>query len=283
MEKEFEKNYKHYLKVTFIVIGIIVAIILLDSLQALIFDNSPILKIRDHYNGGQLYYKDKGILVDTYCGVNGRKDTVIKGFSYSLSYENDYEIVDTSKENQDISFAMALELIYEDEQYYYYLPCIKSQYIEVRFDNGKKYNIIAALGNGYVNIGDLDKFNIDYIKEEKAMMWKLENEQETIENVNVNLIKEQLEKADNLEIQHLILMPSKNIGNTKYIQTYNDINVGNPKNENEKFHIEICVVNGEKSFKLMAKDNLTKEETEKIFIDYFENNIVPDISGWYEL
>ena len=163
------------------------------------------------------------------------------------------------------------------------MPCIKSQYIEVRFNNGKKYNIIAALGNGYVNIGDLDKFDIDYIKEEKAMMWKLENEQETIENVNVNLIKEQLEKADNLEIQHLILMPSKNISNTKYIQTYNDINVGNPKNENEKFHIEICVVNGENSFKLMAKDNLTKEETEKIFIDYFENNIVPDISEWYKL
>lgn len=33
----------------------------------------------------------------------------------------------------------------------------------------------------------------------------------------------------------------------------------------------------------MAKDNLTKEEIEKIFIDYLENNIVPDISEWYEL
>lgn len=33
----------------------------------------------------------------------------------------------------------------------------------------------------------------------------------------------------------------------------------------------------------MAKDNLIKEEIEKIFIDYFENNIVPDISGWYEI
>lgn len=115
------------------------------------------------------------------------------------------------------------------------------------------------------------------------MMWKLENEQEVIRNVNIDVIKEELDKVDNLENPYLILTPPRNISDTRYIQTYNDINVGNAKNENEKFHIEICVNDKEKEFKLMAKDNLTKEEIEKIFIDYFENNIVPDISGWYEL
>ena len=160
---------------------------------------------------------------------------------------------------------------------------MKSQYIEVRYSNGTKENIIAALGQGHIDIGVLDKFNIDYIKEEKAMMWKLENDQEVIKNVNSNVIKEELSKADNLEIAYLTLTPPKNIKDTRFIQTYNDINVGNPKNENEKFHIEICVNDKEKEFKLMAKDNLTKEEIEKIFIDYLENNIVPDISEWYEL
>ncbi len=67
------------------VLLIVVPIILLDTIQAFIFDNSPILKIREYYDGGDLYYKDKGLLVDTYCGMNGKKDTVIKGFSYSVS------------------------------------------------------------------------------------------------------------------------------------------------------------------------------------------------------
>ena len=43
------------------------------------------------------------------------------------------------------------------------MPCIKSQYIDVEFGNGKKYNIIPALQNGYINIGDLDKFDIEYL------------------------------------------------------------------------------------------------------------------------
>lgn len=67
-----------------IIIVSIIGIILLDSVQALIFDNSPIIKVRELYNGGDFNYKDKGILVDTYCGINGNKDTVIKGFSYSI-------------------------------------------------------------------------------------------------------------------------------------------------------------------------------------------------------
>ena len=40
------------------------------------------------------------------------------------------------------------------------------------------------------------------------------------------------------------------------------INIGNAKNEKEKFqkfHIEICINDKEKEFKLMAKDNLTRE------------------------
>lgn len=155
------------MKKVFVIIGIIIGIILLDSIQAFVFDNNPILKIREYYNGGRLQYKDKGILVDTYCGGNGKKDTVIKGFSYSLSFEDTYEIVDTTKNKTDFACAEALEEIYEDEDYIYYLPCMKSQYIEVRYNNARKEKLISALANGNITIGDLDKFNIDYIKEKK--------------------------------------------------------------------------------------------------------------------
>jgi len=156
-------------KTIIIIILVIIGVLIIDTAQALIFDNSPLFKIRDYYNGGTLYYKDKGILTDTYCGINGQKDTVIKGFSYSLSNTDMdlYEIVDMTKNNQEISVDTALEEIYEDEKYIYYLPTMKSQYIVVRFRGGREYKIIPALQNGYVNIGDLDKFDIDYIKQEK--------------------------------------------------------------------------------------------------------------------
>jgi len=158
---------KKGIKTTLIVIGILAGIILIDSTQALVFDNNPLIKIRDYYNGGQLQYKDKGIFVDTYCGINGNKDTVIKGFSYSLSFETTYQIVDTTKSMKDFSCAEALEEIYEDEQYVYYLGCMKSQYIEVRYNNGRVEKLISALANGNISIGDLNKFNISYIKYEK--------------------------------------------------------------------------------------------------------------------
>lgn len=85
---------KKVIKKASIIIGIVVAVLVLDSIQALVFDNSPFIKVRKYYNGGDLYYKDGGLLVETYCGTNGNKDTVIKGFSYSLSddtYDEEYK------------------------------------------------------------------------------------------------------------------------------------------------------------------------------------------------
>lgn len=158
---------KNKIKKIILVILIIFAVCLLDSIIALVFDRSPLIKIREYYNGGDLNYKDKGIFVDTYCGTNGIKDTTIKGFSYSLSYDSDYEIVDKTKNWEDFACNETLEEIFEDANYIYYLPCMKSQYIEVRYSDGTKENIIAALGQGHINIEVLDKFNIEYIKIEK--------------------------------------------------------------------------------------------------------------------
>jgi len=70
-----------------LIVGILLGIILIDSIQALILNNNPIIKIKEYYNGGSLNYVSKGILVDTYNCVNRKKSTVIKGFSYTCSYK----------------------------------------------------------------------------------------------------------------------------------------------------------------------------------------------------
>ena len=42
---------KKSLKITLIVLGILLGIIILDTLQAKVFDNSPIIKLRETYYG----------------------------------------------------------------------------------------------------------------------------------------------------------------------------------------------------------------------------------------
>ena len=145
-----------------IVISVIIGIILLDTIQALIFDNNPIIGIQTRN------MKKIGILVDTHHCVNGKHDTVIKGFSYSCKYEGGkYILVDETKEIKDFACAEALESFYEDDIYTYYWNCIKNKYMIVKYDDGSKELISEALKNNHINIQILDKFDINYIKYEK--------------------------------------------------------------------------------------------------------------------
>ena len=119
-------------------------------------------------------------------------------------------------------------------------------------------------------------------KEEiKDIKWKLENRKEVLENIDINIIENELNKVDTLEYEYLILIPSKSIKNTDFLQVYNEEDNESNKNEKEKFHIEICFKDNEEEFTIIGKDNLTKAQVLKIFIEYFENNNLPEIKNWY--
>ena len=153
---------KKIIKRFLIVIGVIVGIILLDSIQALVFDNNPIIGIQTRN------MKKVGILVDTHHCGNGKHDTVIKGFSYSCNYEGGkFTLVDETKNKKDFACDEALEGFYADENYTYYWSCIKNKYMIVKYDDGSKELISDALEKKHIDIQMLDKFNISYIKEEK--------------------------------------------------------------------------------------------------------------------
>lgn len=178
-----------------VIVAIIVGIIFLDSLQAFIFNNNPLLSIKKYQNGGNLNYISKGLIIDTYNCSNGKKDATIKGFSYSCSKakESNYKIVDTSKDIDCFACNQVLEEIYRDDKYIYYLPCEKSKYIKVIYnENNYQESLKSSLKEGYIHISELDKFDIEYIKKELAEMWKLETEQVVIRDVNTDIIKEQI-------------------------------------------------------------------------------------------
>ncbi len=69
-------------KILIITLCSIIGLIFLDFIIALSFNNSPIIKIRDYYNGGSTVYKDKGIFTNTYKCSDGKTKTVLKVTKY---------------------------------------------------------------------------------------------------------------------------------------------------------------------------------------------------------
>jgi len=153
---------KKNIRIILIAIGVIVGVILFDSIQALVFDNNPIIGIDSRC------CKRNGILVDTYYCDNGKKNTVIKGFSYSCSYNGgNYTLIDETKNKLNFSCAEVLQSFYEDEKYIYYWECMKNKYMIVKYEDGFEETISDALIQKHIGIEVLNKFDIDYIKEEK--------------------------------------------------------------------------------------------------------------------
>ncbi len=61
----------------------------------------------------------------------------------------------------------AFETFYEDDEYVYQFPRIKSSYVVVHFRTGEQMNVKEALNSGKIKIGDLDEWKIEYTKTKK--------------------------------------------------------------------------------------------------------------------
>ncbi len=99
---------KKIVKFIGILIIIAVVVILVDTIQAKVFDNSPILKVTENNDGGSLDRIDKGILVDTYVFTDGEKHTVFKWEDYTYTANEDNENEDTPFTDDELS-TMALD------------------------------------------------------------------------------------------------------------------------------------------------------------------------------
>ncbi len=76
-------------KITLIVLGVLVSVIILDTIQAKIFDNSPLLKIRENLDGGSIDYIDKGIFVNHYHCNNNEDVTTWKKTKFACSIKEE--------------------------------------------------------------------------------------------------------------------------------------------------------------------------------------------------
>ena len=125
------------------------------SLTYSIANVHSIYAVRNESNKYELGYKE-GIVIKIF------NMTVYNNTKYSLKEE--FAIIDNSKEFDCINIE---EEIYRDDEYIYYLPCEKSQYIKVIYaPNEYQEGLKSSLAEGNIKISDLDKFNIEYIKKE---------------------------------------------------------------------------------------------------------------------
>ena len=73
-------------------------------------------------------------------------------------------IVDRVEQEGLLTF-QALELFYEDGEYEYYFPSMRSSMVYVEYADGTQKPIKEALAAGDVSIADLDRFGIRYYAE----------------------------------------------------------------------------------------------------------------------
>ena len=69
-------------KIIIISLCSMIGLIFLDFIIALSFNNSPIIKFRDYFDGGSTVYIDKGLFTNTYKCSDGKTKTVLKTTKY---------------------------------------------------------------------------------------------------------------------------------------------------------------------------------------------------------
>lgn len=161
---------KKLIKAILIIIGIILLSVIID-IVCIFSINRPIFAIKDDCDC--IYHVYRGIFYDTYnCPEYSMVQIKSKGTKFSCAnvrfdIGKVIEIVDTTKDIKDFACAEALEEFYSDDKYSYFWNCIKGKYMIVRYESGYEETISSALKYGTINISDLDRHGIHYIKDNK--------------------------------------------------------------------------------------------------------------------
>ena len=101
---------------------------------------------------------------------------IMFGFFYDKSNKNtnkqittyDRKVMDIKNTSKsDDVCADDLEEFYQDDKYKYSFPCMMSSKIIVYFNDGTQEYVRDALNKKDIEISDLDKYEIRYLKEEK--------------------------------------------------------------------------------------------------------------------
>ncbi len=163
------------------IIIIILVFLLIDNIQAKIFNNRPVLKIVESYNGGNLYQRDNGILVYTYIFTDETKKTVFKWEKYSPPENNNMNDIDRYyKEKEYLNDGIEYwngNLYYLGKKIPVHVDNIKQKFnnpnacfsknrnVLLAYNDNGKVNIIYSndMGESWNNISIEKNYNVQYI------------------------------------------------------------------------------------------------------------------------
>ena len=175
---------KKGLKITLIVLLVLIGIIAIDTIQAKIFNNSPILKIRENLDGGTIDYIDKGLFVNHYKCNNNEKITTWKGTKFACSIKDIEEEFDfyLSKYDNNMNSEKIKEYFTFNDRKIYFTGNIKEFYVvdgETMILKSYISNVNQSLDDSIKNITDkLDA--VDMLKDGGTKIYKSKDKDMTI-------------------------------------------------------------------------------------------------------
>ena len=164
---------KKTIKITLIIIGILISIILLDTLQAIIFKTSPVISLRERLQDNDSYI-DKGIFINTFYCTKERDIVTVSQHSKQSKFTCPIDKVYELNKNIHLSINKTENCTNQIKEYYtyqdrtIYFVCLDE--INVISKN-TKMSLKYHLENVYQSFDDSieeivkDIENIDYLKD----------------------------------------------------------------------------------------------------------------------
>lgn len=194
------------IKISLIIIATLIAIILLDTLHAKLKNSTPIIKISEYYNGGTLYKKDKGLLVDTHTCANGKKYTLFKWQNYNCPSNEILDLFDQENKNYTKIIIDEKEMSILENDYNKLIKIFDSLNYKVKECEGPIHYNINILENSYYFYGhhnqlgfnnlctSLEGNNLNEIIRILNFVYS-DNEMNNIENVKIEIKEGTLSKT----------------------------------------------------------------------------------------
>ncbi len=111
--------------------------------------------------------KDSTPLGDGYDFEDGMRFSFDKEEVFMPYYERPIEFIRDIAKEKNIPTDQAIEAFFEDDEYVYSFPSVKSDYVTVRFADGEEMTVKEALDKGFIRIHALDLYGISYMREIK--------------------------------------------------------------------------------------------------------------------
>ena len=169
---------KKSLKCALIILGSLISIIVLDTIQAKVFNSSPLLRVRKYFDGGRTYYIDKGLFVNHYhcnnekvttwacvkfaCSLRESKEKTF--FNYSKVIDN--EIIELNIPNTwkyeelplEDNYKLGLKIYKEDKENYFVMYYYTNPFGVC--GTGRKTKTLNLDNGSIASVGYYDNSNI---------------------------------------------------------------------------------------------------------------------------